>query len=102
MAIRENNLLLKQAARRAFSPLDPFIRDIVEKNCIISRSGLINQHQKLDAILEEINKILKTLIPPTPQLRHWKVAARNYESVQKKYSRLKSKRRDELLTILEE
>ncbi|CAG8571090.1 5002_t:CDS:2, partial [Scutellospora calospora] len=33
--------------------------------------------QELDAILEEINKILKTLIPPVPQMHHWRIAARN-------------------------
>src|SRR2546423_331993 len=35
------------------------------------------QHQGLDAIMEEVNKTLKTLIPPIPQHRHWKIAARN-------------------------
>ncbi|RHZ57715.1 hypothetical protein Glove_384g34 [Diversispora epigaea] len=35
------------------------------------------QHQGLDAILEEVNKTLKTLIPPVPQYHHWKIAARN-------------------------
>jgi hypothetical protein len=57
--------------------LNPTIREIVEKNNVVSRSGLYNQHQGLDAILEEINKTLKTLIPPVPQMRHWKIAARN-------------------------
>jgi hypothetical protein len=92
--------LLKNAARRAFSPiwsarrhpiyrlieiadeeqlmrLHPTIRDLVEKNNVVSRSGLINQHQGLDAILEEVNKALKALIPPIPQQRHWEIAARN-------------------------
>jgi hypothetical protein len=99
-AVRTNNPLLKRAARRAFSPiwsgrrhpiyrlievadeaqlmrLDPTIRDIIESNNVVSRSGLFNQHQGLDAVLEEINKALKTLIPPIPQMRHWKIAARN-------------------------
>jgi hypothetical protein len=31
----------------------------------------------MDAVLEEINKTLKSLIPPVPQLKHWKIAARN-------------------------
>ncbi|RIB20099.1 hypothetical protein C2G38_2180125 [Gigaspora rosea] len=98
--IRENNLLLKRAAKRAFSPiwsarrhpiyrqieianeiqllqLDPVVREIIEKNCVVSRSGLFNQHQGLDAILEEINKALKTLIPPVLQMRYWQIAARN-------------------------
>jgi len=57
--------------------LDPTIRDVIGRNSVISRSGLFNQHQGLDAILEEINKTLKTLIPPVPQIRHWKIAARN-------------------------
>lgn len=37
----------------------------------------MNQHQGLDAILEEINKTLKTLIPPVPTQKHWNMAARN-------------------------
>jgi hypothetical protein len=57
--------------------LDPTIRDVIGRNSVISRSGLFNQHQGLDAILEEINKTLKMLIPPVPQIRHWKIAARN-------------------------
>ncbi|KAF0511720.1 hypothetical protein F8M41_018199 [Gigaspora margarita] len=44
---------------------------------VISRSGLSDQHQGLDAILEEINKALKSLIPPIPSQHHWEVAARN-------------------------
>ncbi|RIB22253.1 hypothetical protein C2G38_2174373 [Gigaspora rosea] len=58
--------------------LDPTIRDIVDKYSVVSRSGLFNQHQGLDAILEEFNKVLKSLIPPIPQERHWKVTARNF------------------------
>src|SRR3954462_15587242 len=100
MAIRTDNPLLKSAARRAFAPiwsarrhpiyrlieiadevqlmqLHPTVRNLVEKNCLVSRSGLFNQHQGLDAILEEVNKALKALIPPVPQLRHWEIAARN-------------------------
>ena len=82
MAIRNNNPLLKRAAKRIFSPvwsaqcypiycmidianevqlmqLDSTIQDIIKKNSVVSRSGLFNQHQGLDAILEEINKTLK-------------------------------------------
>ncbi|RIB26512.1 hypothetical protein C2G38_2163148 [Gigaspora rosea] len=44
----------------------------------IELSGLYNQHQGLDVILKEINKTLKTLIPPIPQMRHWQVAAQNW------------------------
>ena len=99
-AVRTNNPLLKTAARRAFSPvwsgrrhpiyclievadevqlmrLNLTIRNIIESNNVVSWSGLLNQHQGLDAVLEEINKTLKTLIPPIPQMRHWKIAARN-------------------------
>jgi hypothetical protein len=98
--VRTNRPKLKSAARRAFSPiwsarrhpiyrlieisdevqlmkLHPIIRDTIEQNCVVSRSGLYNQHQGMDAILEEINKTLKSLIPPVPQLKHWKIAARN-------------------------
>lgn len=57
--------------------LHPTIRDIIEQNSVVSRSGLYNQHQGMDAILEEVNKALKTLIPPVPQERHWIIAARN-------------------------
>ncbi|GBB93106.1 hypothetical protein RclHR1_02110005 [Rhizophagus clarus] len=57
--------------------LHPTIRDLVEKNSVISRSGLINQHQGLDAILEEVNKALKTLIPSVLQQHHWEIAAHN-------------------------
>ena len=57
--------------------LHPSVRYLVEKYCVLSRSGLSNQHQGLDAILEEVNKALKSLIPPVPQLRHWKIAAHN-------------------------
>ncbi|CAG8685764.1 5703_t:CDS:2, partial [Scutellospora calospora] len=99
-AIRINDPVLKRASKRAFSPiwsarrhpiyrlievadeiqlmrLHSEIREVVEKNCVISRSGIYNQHQGLDAIIEEINKTLKALIPPIPQDRHWKIAARN-------------------------
>ncbi|RHZ84150.1 hypothetical protein Glove_85g68 [Diversispora epigaea] len=99
-AIRTNNPLLKRAARRIFSSiwsarrhpiyrlievadeiqlmrLRPEVRDLIEKNCVISRSEIYEQHQGLDAILEEVNKTLKTLIPPVPQYHHWKIAARN-------------------------
>ena len=103
-AIRTNRSLLKSAARRVFSPiwsarrhpiyqlieiadelqlmqLHPNIRDLVEKHCVLYRSGLSNQHQGLDAILEEVNKTLKSLIPSAPQLRHWKIAARNLKKI---------------------
>lgn len=56
------------------------ICDLVEKNSVVSRSGLIDQYQGLDAILEEVNKALKTLIPPVSQQRHWEIAAQNCKS----------------------
>ncbi|KAF0547920.1 hypothetical protein F8M41_000269 [Gigaspora margarita] len=59
--------------------LYPEIHDIIEKNCVVSYSGIYEQHQGLDAIIEEANKALKTLIHPVPQQRHWKIAARNYK-----------------------
>ncbi|RHZ81206.1 hypothetical protein Glove_123g14 [Diversispora epigaea] len=98
--IQNNNPLLQNAARRQFSPiwsarrhhiyrlieityeeqmqrLKPQIRNIIEKYHVISRSGYKNQHQGLDAILEEINKTLKSLVPPVPSQHHWEIAARN-------------------------
>jgi hypothetical protein len=61
--------------------LKPQIKEIIENASVISRSGLWNQHQGLDAILEEVNKELKSLIPPVPTQHHWKIAARNYKSL---------------------
>lgn len=66
--------------------LHPKIREIVENNCVVSRSGNREQHQGLDAILEEINKTLKSLIPPIPQQRHWQIAARNCKNFFKVYN----------------
>lgn len=99
-AIRTNNPFLKKAARRSFAPiwsarrhpiyrlievadevqlmrLHPEVCETIEKNCVVSRSGIYEQHQGLDAIIEEVNKALKALIPPVPQYHHWKLAARN-------------------------
>lgn len=101
-AIRNNCPLLKSAARRVFAPvwsahrhpiyrlieiadekqllqLHPNVRKLIENNCVVSRSGSYNQHQGMDAILEEINKGLKSLIPPVPQFHHWEIAARNFK-----------------------
>ena len=98
--VRSNQPLLKSAAHRIFSPiwsarrhpiyqeievsdeeqmmrLRPEIRQLIELNSVISRSGWSNQHQGLDAILEEVNKMLKTLIPPIPTQKHWEIAAKN-------------------------
>jgi hypothetical protein len=57
--------------------LKPQIRNIIEKYHVISRSGYKNQQQGLDAVLEEINKTLKSLVPPIPSQHHWEIAARN-------------------------
>ncbi|RIB12464.1 hypothetical protein C2G38_2200623 [Gigaspora rosea] len=57
--------------------IKPQIRETIENILVISHLGLQNQHQGLDAIIEEIYKALKSLIPPVPS-RHWKIAARNY------------------------
>lgn len=57
--------------------LCPEVRQIIEQNSVVSRSGWMSQHQGLDAILEEVNKALKALVPPVPTQKHWKIAARN-------------------------
>ena len=57
--------------------LHPEVRQLIEQNSVVSRSGWSNQHQGLDAILEEINKALKALVPPVPTQKHWEIAARN-------------------------
>jgi len=69
--------LIEVADEVQLMQLHPDIRRIIEENCVVSRSGIYEQHQGLDAIMEEVNKTLKTLIPPVPQYRHWKIAARN-------------------------
>jgi hypothetical protein len=61
--------------------LKPQIKEIIENASVISCSGPWNQHQGLDAILEEVNKELKSLIPPSPTQHHWEIAARNYKSL---------------------
>jgi hypothetical protein len=98
--------LLQNAARRQFAPvwsacrhptykllevsheallshLKPPVRKNIEKALVISRSGLWNQHQGLDAILEEFNKSLKSMIPPVPSQHHWEIAARNCKNFMK-------------------
>ncbi|KAF0501208.1 hypothetical protein F8M41_020112 [Gigaspora margarita] len=50
---------------------------------LVSHSGLQNQHQELDAIVEEINKALKSLIPPVLSQRHWEIATKNYTNFMK-------------------
>ena len=69
--------LLEVSHEALLSCLKPSIRKNVEKSLVVSRSGLWNQHQGLDAILEEFNKSLKSMISPVPSQRHWEIAARN-------------------------
>jgi len=98
--VRFNRPLLRLAARRMFAPvwsarrhpiyrlieiadeeqrlrLKPEIHKLIQERVVTSRSKLSNQHQGHDAILEEINKELKSLIPSIPSQRHWQIAARN-------------------------
>ena len=58
--------------------LRPKIDRLIEERIVTSRSELSDQHQDHDAILEEINKTLKLLVPSIPSQRHWEIAARNY------------------------
>jgi hypothetical protein len=98
--VRFNRPSLRLAARRMFAPiwsarrhpiyrtiemadeeqmlrLKPEVRKLIQERVVTSRSKLPNQHQGHDAILEEINKDLKSLIPSVPSQRHWEIAARN-------------------------
>lgn len=98
--VRFNRPSLRIAARRMFAPiwsarrhpiyrlieiadeeqmlrLKPEICSLIQEKIVTSRSKLLDQHQGHDAILEEINKTLKSLIPPIPSQRHWEIAARN-------------------------
>ena len=62
--------LCKVANEEQLMRLYPKICQIIKQNSVISRSGWVNQHQGLDAILEEINKTLKALISPIPSQKH--------------------------------
>jgi hypothetical protein len=98
--VRFNRPSIRLAARRMFAPiwsarrhpiyrlieiadeeqrlrLKPEINKLVQERVVTSRSKLSNQHQGHDAILEEINKQLKSLVPSIPLQRHWEIAARN-------------------------
>ncbi|RHZ83778.1 hypothetical protein Glove_87g140 [Diversispora epigaea] len=98
--VRFNRPLLRLAARRTFAPiwsarrhpiyrsieiydeeqmlrLKPEVCNLIQERIVTSRSKLLNQHQGHDAILEEFNRVLKSLIPPIPSQRHWEIAARN-------------------------
>src|SRR6266540_3567912 len=95
-----NRPSLRIAARRIFAPiwsaqrhpiyqlieitdkeqmlrLKPEIYSLIQEKIVTSRSKLLDQYQGHDAILEEINKALKSLIPPIHLQRHWKITARN-------------------------
>ena len=52
--------LIEVADEVQLMQLHPDIRRIIEENCVVSRSGIYEQHQGLDAIMEEVNKTLKT------------------------------------------
>jgi len=69
--------LIEIADEEQWLRLKPEVRKLIQERTVISRSKLSNQHQGHDAILEEINKTLKSLIPSTPSQRHWEIAARN-------------------------
>ncbi|KAF0552463.1 hypothetical protein F8M41_021779 [Gigaspora margarita] len=62
---------------------DNLLQFVIENVSVVSRSGLHNQHQGLDAVIEEVNKALKSLIPPVPSQCHWEIAARNYTNFTK-------------------
>ncbi|KAF0480859.1 hypothetical protein F8M41_023644 [Gigaspora margarita] len=62
--------LIEVADEIQLMQLYPEIRDIIEKSCVVSQSGIYEQHQGLNAIIEEVNKALKTLISPVPQQRY--------------------------------
>ncbi|CAG8481033.1 6224_t:CDS:2, partial [Scutellospora calospora] len=73
-AIRTNNPLLKKAARKFFSPIwsarcHPIYRLIEATDKV--------QLMQLRLEIQEVNKTLKTLIPPVLQHYHWTIAARN-------------------------
>ncbi|RIB18284.1 hypothetical protein C2G38_2142201 [Gigaspora rosea] len=89
--VRTNQSLLRNAARRQFAPIWSARRHLIYKLLEVSyEETLLNlkpqihenienfSHQGLDAIIEEINKALKSLIPPVPLQHHWEIAARNY------------------------
>ena len=69
--------LIKITDEEQMSRLKPEIFSLIQKKIVTSRSKLLDQHQGHDAILEEINKALKSLIPPIPTQRHWEIAVRN-------------------------
>ncbi|RHZ81834.1 hypothetical protein Glove_117g375 [Diversispora epigaea] len=49
---------------------DNEIREVIKKYCVVSKSDSYKQYHGLDAIMEEVNKILKTLIHPISQYHH--------------------------------
>src|SRR3989337_1243554 len=70
-AIRTNNPFLKRAAKRSFSPIWSARRHPIYR--LIEVSDEVQSMR----LRPEVNKALKSLIPPVPQYHHWKIAARN-------------------------
>ncbi len=62
--------LIEIANEMQLMQLHSEVCEIIEKYNVISRSGIYEQHQGLDAIMEKVNKMLKTLIPPILQYYH--------------------------------
>ena len=69
--------LIEVADEEQWLRLKPEVRKLIQERIVISRSKLANQHQGHDAILEEINKALKSLVPSAPSQQHWEIAAHN-------------------------
>ncbi|CAG8659696.1 33257_t:CDS:2, partial [Gigaspora margarita] len=67
-----------QSDKEQLMHLYPEIHQIIEYNSVVAQLGLSNQYQRLGAILEKINRILKMLILPILTQKHWEIAARNY------------------------
>jgi hypothetical protein len=51
--------LIKVSHKEQMLRLKPQVQELIENASVISRSGLWNQHQGLDAIFEEVYKELK-------------------------------------------
>ncbi|RIB29660.1 hypothetical protein C2G38_2154749 [Gigaspora rosea] len=72
--VRCNQPLLKSAERRMFAPIWSARRHPIYQVIEIADE---NNYYGLDAIIEEVNNILKTLIPSILTQKHWEMAARN-------------------------
>ncbi|CAG8646144.1 2980_t:CDS:2, partial [Scutellospora calospora] len=80
--VRYNQHLLKLAARRMFAPIWSARRHPIYQAIEIANE---EQLMRLHTILEEVNKTLKTLIPPIPTQKHWEIAARNCTKFMKQF-----------------